>query len=174
MSEVPERIGWWARLPAWARIGLVAFLAVVVALVAFVAFRVLTRTPSIALGPTGVDELRPGSCLAEDGLDRDEYTVVACGVAHPQQVFATADLEVDELIYGQTGGALAAFGDAVCGRYLEYRLFLVADLEKGDYAARAVSLPTPDEYAAGETEALCVIAHEDGDLITEDLYRPMP
>jgi len=174
VNAVPEKVGWWSQLPRWARTGLAVFAVVVLALIGLVVFRVATRVPAIPTGETRVDDLLPGSCLAEDELDLDVYTVVPCSQEHPQQVFARADLELDELIYAQTGGALTAFGDAVCDRYLEYRLFLVRDLAKSDYAARAVSLPTPDEYAAGDTEALCVIAHEDGETLTEDLYQPMP
>jgi hypothetical protein len=174
VSDLPEPAGWWSRLPSWARIGLIAFVVIVVALVALVAFRVATRAPSIPLGTTAVNDLRAGSCLAEDSLDLDEYTVVPCGEEHPQQVFAVADLELDELVYAQTGGALTAFGDEVCDRYLEYRLFLIPELDKGDYAAHAIGVPTPDQYASGDTEASCVIAHEDGQALTADLYRPMP
>jgi hypothetical protein len=151
-----------------------AFAVVLVALAALIAFRVATRVPAIPLGETAVADLQPGSCLAEDRLDLAAYTVVACSEPHAQQVFASADLEVDESIYAQTGGALDAFGDAVCDRYLEYRLFLDQALERSDYTTRAIGLPTPDEYAAGDTDALCVIAHGDGDDLTEDLYRPMP
>jgi hypothetical protein len=174
VSDLPETAGWWSRLPSWARVSLIAFVVIVVALVALVAFRVATRAPAIPPGPTAVNDLRPGSCLAEDALDLGEYTVVPCSDAHPQQVFAVADLELDELVYAQTGGALAAFGDEVCDRYLEYRLFLIAELDKGDFVARAIGVPSPDRYAAGDTEASCVIAHEDGQSLVTDLYRPMP
>jgi hypothetical protein len=166
--------GWWGNLPSWARVGLIAFGVVVIALSALVAFRVATRVPAIPTGLTAAAELRPGSCLAESALDLDEYTVVPCGQPHPQQVFATADLELDDDLYALTGGALEAFGDAVCDRYLEYRLFLDQDLDKRDYSAHAIALPTPGDYAAGLTETRCVIAHDEGDDLVEDLYRPMP
>jgi hypothetical protein len=174
VGDVRQSGGWWSRLPSWARIGLVAFVAVVVALVALIGFRVATRVPAIPLGDTAIADLQPGACLAEDGADLDTYTVVACSAPHPQQVFAIADLELDESVYAQTGGALDAFGDAVCDRYLEYRLFLDQELERSDYTTRAIGLPTPDEYAAGDTDALCVIAREDGADLTSDLYRAMP
>ncbi|GHF04532.1 hypothetical protein GCM10011600_01210 [Pseudolysinimonas yzui] len=151
-----------------------AFAVVVIALAALIAFRVATRAPAIPLGETAIADLQPGSCVAEDRLDLATYTVVACSAPHPQQVFASADLELDESVYAQTGGALDAFGDAVCDRYLEYRLFLDQEIERTDYTARAIGLPTPDEYAAGDTDALCVIARGDGDDLTDDLYRPMP
>ena len=176
MTDVAEsRTGWWSALPRWARIGLVAFVAIVVALVALVLVRVLTRTPAIPLGVTAVSDLRPGSCLAENGVDRAEYTVVPCATEHPQQVFATAELELEDEVYGLVDEALAQFGDEVCERYLEYRLFLVADLEKGDYEAYALGVPDPDAYAAGDTDALCVIVPEsEGATLTGDLYRAMP
>lgn len=174
VSDLPEPASWWSRLPSWARIGLLAFVVVVVALATLVAVRLATRAPAIPLGVSSVGELRPGSCLAEDALDLDEYTVVPCGESHPQQVFASADLELDELVYTETGGALTAFGDEVCDRYLEYRLFLVAELDKDEYRAYAIGVPTPEAYESGDTDALCVIAHEDGERLTADLYRPMP
>lgn len=174
MSDDTTPRGWWGNLPSWARVGLIAFGVVVIALSAIVAFRVATRVPVIPTGLTATADLHPGSCLAEPALDLDEYTVVPCGQPHPQQVFATADLELDDLVYAQTGGALDAFGDAVCDRYLEYRLFLDEDLETRDYSAHAIGLPSPDEYAAGLTETRCVIAHEDDEDLVEDLYRPMP
>jgi hypothetical protein len=174
VNDATEPRGWWTRLPSWARIGLIAFVVVVVGLAALVAFRLATRAAPIPTGTTAVGELRPGSCLAEDSLDRDEYTVVSCGEPHPLQVFAAADLELDEQVYAQSGGALTTFGDAVCSRYLEYRLFLVAELDKSEYRAQAIDVPTPERYAAGDTEALCVIADEDGGLLTTDLYRSMP
>lgn len=156
------------------RIGVIVLVVVVVCLIALVAFRVATRVPTIPTGTTAVGDLRIGSCLSESQLDLAEYTVVPCGDAHPQQVFATADLELDDDLYATAGSALQAFGDQLCGRYLEYRLFLAADLEKNDYVAVAIDVPDPDAYAGGDTEALCVIAHEDGDQLTADLYRPMP
>jgi hypothetical protein len=174
VTDAAEPAGWWGRLPSWARIGLIAFVVVVVALAALVAFRLATREPVIPLGTSSVNDLLPGSCLAEDSLELDDYTVVSCTESHPQQVFATADLELEELVYAQTGGALTAFGDEVCDRYLEYRLFLDPELDKGDYSAHAIGVPDPERYASGDTDASCVIAHEDGAALTADLYRPMP
>lgn len=162
------------RLPRWVRIGLVAFVVVVVGLAALVAFRLATRAAPIPTGATAVGELRPGSCVAEDSLELDEYTVVSCTDPHPLQVFATVDLELDEDVYAQSGGALTTFGDAVCSRYLEYRLFLVADLDRSDFSARVIDAPTPERYAGGDTEALCVIGDKDGADLSGDRYRPMP
>jgi len=156
------------------RIGFIVLITIVVALACILAFRLLTRATPIAFGVTAVGALQPGSCLAEPDRDLAEYTVVPCIQPHPQQVFATAELELDKLVYAQTGGALQSFGDEVCDHYLEYRLFLIAELEKGDYAAFAIDVPTPDQYAGGDTEALCVLVAEDRSDITGDAYRPMP
>jgi hypothetical protein len=156
------------------RVGFIALVTIVVALACILAFRLLTRATPIYLGVTAVEALQPGSCLAEADRTLDEYTVIPCSQPHPQQVFATAELELDELVYAQTGGALQSFGDEVCDHYLEYRLFLVAELEKGDYEAFAIAVPTPEQYASGDTEALCVLVAEDGTDITGDAYRAMP
>ncbi len=156
------------------RVGFIALIAIVVALACLLAFRLLTRATPIAYGVTAVADLRPGSCLAEAARDLTEYTVGSCALPHPQQVFATAELELDEWVYAQTGGALQSFGDEVCDHYLEYRLFLIAELEKGDYKAFAIAVPDPAAYAAGDTSALCVLVAEDGTDITGDAYRPMP
>ncbi len=164
----------WAALPTWIRIGLIALAAVVVALVAIVALRLATRVPAIPYGVTSIDDLRPGSCLSEAERDLAEYTVVPCGQEHPQQVFAIADVELDDATYALVDSSLATFGDAVCDRYLEYRLFLLEDLERNDYDAYALAVPDADAYAAGDTEALCAVAAADGSAITGDAYRPMP
>lgn len=164
----------WRALPTWARVGLLVLAAVLVALVATVLVRLATRVPPIPLGVTAVDDLRTGSCLAEGDRGLSEYTVVACGVEHPQQVFATAELELDEFVYASVESALATFGDEVCDHYLEYRLFLLEGLEKSGYTAYAIAVPDPATYRAGDTEALCAIAPESGGTMTGDLYRPMP
>lgn len=174
MTAPNETSGRWSALPSWMQIGVIVLAAVVVALLALVAFRVATRVPPIPTGVTALEDLRIGSCVAESQLDLSEYTVVPCGEEHPQQVFAIADLELDDVIYTEVSSALQAFGDEVCMRYVEYRLFLDADLDNDDYKAWAIDVPDPEAYAAGDTDALCVIAHEEGDTLTSDLYRPMP
>jgi hypothetical protein len=156
------------------RLGVIVLATVIVALLALVAFRVATRVPAIPTGPTTLGDLRVGSCLAEAQHDLDEYTVVPCDQEHPQQVFATADLDLDDALYTEVSSALQSFGDQVCKRYLEYRLFLAADLDKDEYSAVAIDVPGPEAYAAGDTEALCVVAQEEGLELTTDLYRPMP
>ena len=37
--------------------------------------------------------------------------------------------------------------------------------------ADAIGVPDPDAYAAGDTDAFCVIAHEDGQDLTADLKK---
>lgn len=164
----------WMSLPRWARFGIILLAAIVVVLVAIVAVRLATRVPAIPLGVTAVDDLRPGACLAEDARDAAEYTVVGCGEAHAQQVFAVADLDLDDDVYALVDDALVVFGDQVCDRYLEYRLFLLDDLETSDFEAYAIAVPTSAAYADGDTEALCAIADDDGAALTSDLYRAMP
>jgi hypothetical protein len=171
-TEAMPSTGWRA-LPRWLRIGIVVLITVTVVLATLVIVRVITRVPPIPTGVTAVGDLRPGSCLAESG-DLDEYTVVACDEPHPQQVFAEADLDLDDNVYSSTASALQLFGDALCGRYLEYRLFLAADLDRNEYEVAAIDVPDPDTYAGGDTVALCVITSEAGDDLTGDLYRPMP
>lgn len=174
MTDPAEPSRGWAALPRWTRIGILALAAVVVALILLVLVRIVSRAPAIPLGVTPVAELRPGSCLAESALDLDEYTVVSCSVEHPQQVFAVADLDLEDDVYALVEESLAVFGDEVCDRYLEYRLFLAPDLEKSDYTAYAIAVPSPASYAAGETSALCAVSPDDGGAITGDLHRPMP
>jgi hypothetical protein len=164
----------WSALPAWARIGILVLAVVIVALIAAVLVRLATRVPPIPLGVTSIDDLRPGSCLAEEATDLDEYMVVDCGVAHPQQVFAPADVELDDSVYSLVDDSLATFGDQVCARFLEYRLFLREGLATGDYTASAIAMPDAAAYEDGDTEGLCVVAARDGSTITGDLYRPMP
>lgn len=180
MTDAAEARAGWSALPRWARLGIIAFAAIVAALLLVVAIRVATRTPPIPLGTTSSDDLRPGSCLAESDPALDTYTVVSCGDEHPAQVFATVDLVLPGGLATQTDASLTVFADAVCGRYLEYRLFLVPGLDKFAYDSSAIAVPKPDAYAAGDTSALCVIvpADPDGDgqrgTMTGDLYQQMP
>lgn len=173
---------WFAGLPRWARIGFIAGIVIVVGLASFVAYRVLTRVPAIPLGVTAAHDLLPGSCLADAAPDLDEYEVVACTVEHPAQVFAVAPLDLDDTLFSEDGAfrgpdagdALPIFGDQVCSRFLEYRLYLVDDLVKRDHVASSLAVPTLDEWRAGDTDVLCVVAAKDGSALTRDLYRPMP
>jgi len=161
-------------LPRWARYGLIALAAVVVALMALVVIRVVTRVPPIPLGATAAADLREGSCLAEAETDLSQYTVVACDEPHPQQVFAVADLELDDNVYAVVDASLATFGDEVCDRYLEYRLYLDAALVRQDYRTSAIAVPDADAYADGRRHTLCAIARDDEDPMSGSVYRAMP
>ena len=174
MTDVPVARTGWSGLPGWARIGIIALGVVIVVLVAIIPFRALTRIAPITYGATDVDDLRPGSCLVEADQGLEVYTVTSCSIAHPLQVFAEVDLDLDEDVYAETGSALQSFADATCDRFLEYRLFLVPELEKNDYVASSIDVPTPEEFTAGDTVALCVLAADDGSDITGDAYRAMP
>jgi len=174
VTDAPVARSGWSGLPRWARIGIIALGVVILVLVAIVPIRLLTRVAPITYGATDVDDLRPGSCLTESDQRLETYTVTSCAIAHPLQVFADVDLDLDEDVYAETGSALQAFADATCDRFLEYRLFLVPELEKNDYAASAIDVPTPEEFAAGDTVALCVLAADDGGDITGDAYRALP
>jgi hypothetical protein len=170
--EAPSRP--WHAAPLWVRIGVLVLVGVIIATIAVVIVRVVTRTPTIPTGVTSMEDLRLGSCLAEDGRDLPEYTVVPCSDEHPQQVFATADLDLDQFVYDTVESSIAVFGDEVCTHFLEYRLFLREGLETNDYMAYAIAVPAPGAYRSGDTEALCAVAPLDGGTLTSDLYRPMP
>ena len=173
-DAVEPRSSRWSALPTWARVGLLVVVVIVIALIAFVAIRLATRVPAIPLGVTPTYDVRLGSCLAEDDRDAAEYTVVNCGDAHPQQVFASADLAMNDSVYATVEPALATFGDQVCRRFLEYRLGLREGLATFDFTAYAIAVPSAETYAAGNTVALCAIASADGSALTSDLYLPAP
>ena len=175
MSDATEpRSARWRALPGWARIGILVGATVLVVLAVAVAVRVATRVPPIPLGTTAVADLRPGACLAEPARDAAQYTVVPCSTAHPQQVFAVADLAINDSIYELVEPALATFGDQVCSRFREYRLGLQEGLVTGDYVAYAIDVPDRTAWEAGDTVALCAIADVDGASLSADLYRPVP
>lgn len=146
----------------------------VVAIAALVVARVVIRSAPIPLGVTAAAELRPGACLSDADPEATEFEVVSCGAPHAAQVFATASLDLDEDIYAQAGAVLGDFADAVCARYLEYRLFLDPGIERADFATFAVGVPTAEEVEAGDAEARCVIVPADGGPLTADVARPAP
>lgn len=173
MTEATESTGWWARLPRWGRIGIIAGAAMVIAIAGLVVARAVARIAPIPTGATAVADLRPGACLAEAAPTGD-VEVVPCGAAHAAEVFATAKLDLDDAVYAQVSPALQQFADAVCGRYLEYRLFLDPGITRSDWTAHAIAVPDPDAFAAGDTEALCVVAPADGGTATGGIARPAP
>lgn len=164
----------WGQLPRWARIGAIALLVGVLLVVGLVVFRILSGARVISYGPTEVGAIPAGACLAEDEADLEQYTVVDCAQAHPQQVFAIADLDVDDQLAAQLAGAIGAFADEVCQRHVEYRLGLVSDLEPRDYVGVAIGVPTAEAFESGQTEVRCALRADDGSPLTGDRYRPMP
>lgn len=168
-------------LPRWLRIGIVAAATAIVVLVIAVVIRIVLQAPIIALGPTPADRLEPGACLVEPGANAEQYTVVACSSPHQQQVIAQIDIAFPGVPYN-SDEALGIYAGYSCDRLLEYRLFLVAGLTKSEYVMTAVSIPTLDEYNAGEAATLCAIGDnpdlpEPGGIaedLTGSLYEPIP
>jgi hypothetical protein len=182
VSEVdttPAATG-FAGLPRWLRIGLIAAATAVLVIIVAVIVRIVLQTPMIPPGPTAADRLVPGACLLEPG-DSDQYTVVTCSTPHQQQVIAKVDLAFPGVTYS-ADDSLAVYAEQTCLRLVEYRLYLPADIVKTDYTAAAISVPTVEQYDAGDTETLCaVLDHPDrptlggtSDDLTRDLYRPIP
>lgn len=182
MSEAtttPAKSG-FAGLPRWLRISLIAAATAVVVLIFAVVIRVALQTPLIPYVVTPADKLIPGSCLLEPG-DDEKYTVVACSTPHQQQVIAEVDLDFPGVDY-TADESLAVYAQETCDRLLEYRLYLVEDLEKSDYAMAAVGAPTLDEYQNGSTTTRCAILDNPeqptkggtSEDLTRDLYKPIP
>ena len=157
----------------WARLGLIAAGAVVVALIAVVLVRGALSAPRPALGEADASSLQLGSCLAEAAVDLERYTVVDCGSAHPQQVVGVVDMTVDSNIYTEFS-AMSSYADEVCKRYLEYGLFVKPGVKNDLHEAVAIAVPTEEEFDAGSAEARCAITSRDGSDLTADLYQAMP
>lgn len=173
MTEATGSVGRWARLPRWGRIGVIAGAVMVLAIVGIVTARLVARIAPIPTGVTAVADLRPGACLAE-AAPASDVEVVPCAAEHAAEVFATARLELDDDVYAQVAPALQRFADAVCGRYLEYRLFLDPGIERSDWTATAIDVPGPDAFASGDRDALCVVTPADGGTVTGGVARPAP
>lgn len=157
----------------WALYGIIAAVAIIVALVAIIGIRSWSARPAIALGETDAASLVAGACLDEAGTERDTYTVVACSTSHAQQVFGSVDLDAEADTYS-TFEAVGLFAQAVCDRYLEYRLALVSNTNTTDHEAAVIALPTEAEFTAGRTLAMCSISNANGAPLTSDLYAPLP
>ncbi|MDF1479644.1 septum formation family protein [Leifsonia sp. H3M29-4] len=161
------------RGPRWARIGLIAAAAVVVAIIATVGFRAVLANPTPALGATAAADLKLGSCLAEDGVDLATWTVVDCQIEHPQQVVASMDLSVVTNVYSAFS-AMTTMAEEICDRYLEYGLFVEDSVDAKTHDLVGIAVPSQEQYEAGDTIALCAVVALDGSALTGDLYRPMP
>lgn len=173
-AESPGIAARWRELPRWLRIGAIALLVGALFIAGLVVVRLITGIRVIEPGPRAAADIPAGACLAEEGAKRDEYTVVSCDEPHPQQVFAIAELDVDDAIGAQIAGAIDRFADEVCDRHVEYRLYLAPELEPREYIAEALGAPSPEAFTAGEDEVRCTIRTESGDPLVGDLYRPMP
>lgn len=171
-EAIPEAVVSPSRRP-WALYGLIAAVAITVALVAIIGIRSWSARPAIALGETDAANLVAGSCLAEAGADRDAYTVVDCSTSHAQQVIGSVDLQAEADTYS-TFEAVGLFAEAVCDRYLEYGLSLVSGVSTADHEAGIIALPSEAEFDAGRTTAPCSISGADGAPLRADLFAPLP
>ena len=167
-SPVPQR-----RLPRAAIIAIAAG-AAVIALGAFALVSIVGGVVSIlSLGPTAADDLRPGACLAEAARDLGEYTTVDCAESPAQQVVADIDLGRNTEQY-TTASALDAYAQEICDRFLEYDLYVPVGIDEEVYDLVAITVPTPEAVAAGDTAARCSIVARDGSPLPGSLYREMP
>ena len=157
----------------WARLGLIAAGAVVVAVVVILGVRAILSVPHPTLGPVSAAELQLGACLEEPATDLAQYTVIDCSTAHPQQVFAAVDMRSDQDIYTEYS-TIGAFVDEVCKRYLEYGLFVKGDVKNDAYDAVVIGLPAEAAFDAGDRQAHCALISRDGDDLTADHYQQMP
>lgn len=171
-EAIPEAAISQTRRP-WLLYGVVAAVAITVALVAIIGVRSLTARPAIAMGETPAATLVAGSCLAEAGAERDSYTVVPCSTEHAQQVIGTVELEAEADTYS-TFEAVGTFAEAVCDRYLDYGLAVISSVNPTHNEAAVIAMPSEAEFGSGRTTALCSISSADGRPLTNDLYLPLP
>lgn len=164
----------WQILPRWARIAAIAAVVAVLLIAGIVALRAWSRVEVVPLGATPIEQLRPGSCIAEEALDLAEYTVVDCGSPHPMQVFGPFELDLEAAVYAEVSEALTVFADEICTRYLEYGLYVTDAVDPSTHDARAIDVPSPADYEAGDVDGLCVLMAADGSDLTTDLHRRMP
>lgn len=160
------------RVRRWGLLALVAGGAVILALLALLVVRIVTTNARPPLGVTAVADLQPGACLAEEATDLAEYTVVSCSDAHPQQVITTFDLALGREVY-TSYAAIPALADEICGRYLEYDLYVEQAPGDDRLSVIALGLPSESEYDDGRTEAYCAVVATDGTDLTSDEYRPI-
>lgn len=159
--------------PRWALIGIIAASVVLFIILAVIVVKVVAASPPVQLGVTDAGDLQLGSCLEQAAVDLEEYTVVDCGLAHPQQIVATIDLGKTENVYTQYS-AMSVYAQEICDRLIEYRLYLREGPAYDDYEFVVVDMPSQGEFDDGEQRALCAIIASDGDDLTESYYRAMP
>jgi hypothetical protein len=161
------------RLPRAALIAIIAGGAVLALIVVGVVSLAVALGAFLSLGPTAATDLRPGACLAEPDADLAQYTVVDCVEEPAQQVVAEIDLGRDTEQY-TTPAALDAFAQEICDRFLEYALYVPEDIDIVRFDLAAITVPTPDEVAAGDTVARCAVVARDGSPLPGSLFRAMP
>lgn len=162
------------RRPPRAVIIAIAAGAAVLALAAFTLGSIIVGVVSaLSLGLTAADDLRPGACLAEVARDLPEYTTVDCAESPAQQVVADIDLGRNTAQY-TTAASLDAYAQEICDRFLEYDLFVPVGVDDETYDLVAITVPTPEDAAAGDTTARCSIIARDGSPLPGSLYREMP
>jgi hypothetical protein len=159
-------------LPRWAIVLLAVAGAIVVTVVGLIVALIAAVIAAPDFGPTDAAALQPGSCLAESAQDLPTYTVIDCESAHPLEVVARIDLGRGAGLY-TTPSALASYAGEICNRFLEYGLFVTADVDES-FVAVPLAVPTPELAASGTTGALCAVAKADGSALTGSVYRPMP
>lgn len=159
--------------PRWGLIGVIAAGSVLLIILTVIIVKVIVSTPRAPLGVTSFDELQPGSCLDEDETDLDEYTVVDCSEAHPQQVIALIDLGKTDNVYTQFS-SMSSYAQQICDRFIEYRLYLREAPNYDDLEVTLLAMPTEDQFNDGLETARCAIISSEGDDLTESYYRAMP
>ncbi len=157
----------------WLRLGIAAGATAILAVVAIVGYSSVIEGLSAQSGPTATSELQLGTCLAESDVGLTQYTVIDCAFEHPQQVVADIDLSRASGTYSSTE-ALVSYVEEVCNRFIEYGLFIRADVREEQYDVFAVWVPTIEDVANGVDRGLCGVRSLDGSPLTEDLHQPVP
>lgn len=161
------------RATRWGLVGLIAGGTIIAVLVGVVGVRAIVASIGPPLGVTAAADLKLGSCLAEESFDLEEFTVVTCSEAHPQQVVGLIEMDQGTAVYTDFS-AMTIYLEAVCDRFLEYGLFLSPDVKNDAFDLTAIAIPTEQEFAAGQRTALCSLTSLDGAALVGDYYRPLP
>jgi hypothetical protein len=157
----------------WLRLGIAAGATVILVVIAIAGFNSVIEEFSAQSGPTATAELQLGGCLADSDVGIAQYTVIDCAFEHPQQVVADVDLGRTSTTYNSTE-ALVTYVEEVCNRFIEYGIYIRADVREEQYDVFALWVPTIEEVASGVDRALCAVRSLDGTPLTEDLYQPVP
>lgn len=161
------------RAPRWGLIGLVAGGTILLVLLGVIGVRAVVASIGPPLGVTAAADLQLGSCIAEDSFDLTEFTVVDCSIAHPQQAVGIVEMDQSTAVYTDFS-AMTTYIEEVCDRFLEYGLFLPANVKNDAFDLSAIAVPTEEEFAAGRRTALCSLTSLDGGQLLGDYYRPLP